>query len=93
MNRMSDMSEPELQVFIGEKAEDEAGYAIAYAILKLSENVSNVAVHLKYLGNGDASTTMGAIEAFGMHIGEKIDNLTNAISTIAEVQLEVGNDK
>lgn len=54
-------------------------FAVAYALLQLAEAQQRLAVHVKYLGNGDASTTMGAIEAFGMHIGEKLDALTTAI--------------
>lgn len=48
-------------------------YAIAYALMEIAGAQREVAVHVKYLGNGDAATTMGAIEAFGMHIGEKMD--------------------
>jgi hypothetical protein len=54
-------------------------FAIAHAILKLADAQQNLATHVKYLGNGDAATTMGAIEAFGMHIGEKLDAITSAI--------------
>lgn len=38
-----------------------------------------VARELRDLGNGDAATPMGAIEAFGDHIGQKLDALTQAI--------------
>ena len=59
------------------------GFALlAYAILKLAQEQQNTAFHLKYLGNGDAATSMGAIEAFGMHIGEKLDRLAEAIESI-----------
>lgn len=52
---------------------------VAYAVMRLAIATENVAVHLKYLGNGDAATPMGAIEAFGAHIGDKLDGLTDAI--------------
>lgn len=55
-------------------------FAIAFALLELASAQESVAIHLKYLGNGDAATTMGAIEAFGKHIGEKLDDLTTAIA-------------
>lgn len=57
-------------------------FAIAYALMNLVDAHKSVATHLKYLGNGDAATTMGAIEAFGAHIGEKLEGLTSAISEI-----------
>jgi hypothetical protein len=64
-----------------QKARDGDGqFAIAYAILELAEASKNVAIWLKYLGNGDAATTMGAIEAFGDHIGKKLDDLTAAVA-------------
>ena len=52
---------------------------IAYAIMRLALAAENIGVHLKYLGNGDAATTMGAIEAFGLHIGKKLDAMTDAL--------------
>jgi len=53
---------------------------IAYAILRLAHATENLAVHVKYLGNGDAATTMGAIEAFGKHMGEKLDSIADALA-------------
>ena len=41
---------------------------------EMVESVNTVAVQLKYLGNGDASTTMGAIEAYGLHMGDIISS-------------------
>lgn len=55
---------------------NEPGWAIAAALL-------NLAYEVKYLGNGNAATQVGAIEGFGMHLGEKLDSLTNAISDIS----------
>jgi hypothetical protein len=69
---------------IEEKARTDGSFAIAYALLKLAKAQEDAAIHLKYLGNGDAATTMGAIEAFGMHIGEKLDSLTGAIGLLSE---------
>lgn len=47
-------------------------FAIAVAI-------QNLASATQRLGNADAMTPMGAIEAFGLHIGEKIDRLADVI--------------
>jgi hypothetical protein len=65
---------------IEEKARTDAGYAIAHALMRLADAQGEVAQHIKYLGNGNASTSMGAIEAFGLHIGEKLDALTDALA-------------
>jgi hypothetical protein len=56
-------------------AEDhnEPRYAIAAALLR-------VAYEIKYLGNGNAATQMGALEAFSLHLGEKIDAVALAMS-------------
>ena len=64
---------------IEDKARTDAGYAIAFALMRLARAQESLALHVKYLGNGDAATPMGAIEAFGAHLGEKIDLLAEAI--------------
>jgi hypothetical protein len=56
-----------------ELARDDSGYAIAAALLQ-------VAYQIKYLGNGSAATQMGAIEALGVLIGEKIDSFAGVIA-------------
>jgi hypothetical protein len=53
-------------------AEDDGVYAIAVAIMRLSQAIDR-------LGNADAATPMGAIEAFGKHIGEKLDMIADAM--------------
>jgi hypothetical protein len=74
------MTKPELRVVIEQKARTEAGYAIAYAILDLSDSQEATARALNRLGNGSASTDFGAIESLGMQltaaariVGEQID--------------------
>jgi hypothetical protein len=73
-----------LHDLIEEKARTDPGYATAYALLLIADAQKQQAMWLKFLGNGDAATHMGAIEAFGMHIGEKLDALTSAISELGE---------
>lgn len=68
-----------LKEVIEARAARDGSYAVAYAILQLAEAQREVAFRLKFLGNGDAFTSMGALEAFGLHIGEKLDALTNAL--------------
>lgn len=69
-----------IEDLIEEKARVDGGYAIAFALLKLARAQENLAVHVKYLGNGNAATPMGAIEAFSVHLGEKLDAMTDALS-------------
>ena len=47
-------------------------YAIAIAI-------EHLAYQVKYLGNGNAASQMGAIEFLGKCIGEKIELLADAV--------------
>ena len=60
----------EIEQSIAVSASSEGEYAIAYAILKLADACQSVATQLKYLGTGDAATTMGAIEYLATEIKE-----------------------
>jgi len=66
------MSNP-LDRIITERAEDNGAYAIAYALLRVADQ-------LKWLGTGDAATTMGAIEM----VGAELQGVGNALNAIAE---------
>ncbi len=46
--------------------------------------LEKIAKALHALGNKDASTPMGAIEAYGKHMGEKMDAFTDAINGLSE---------
>jgi hypothetical protein len=61
-------------------------FTIAFALLELADAQKDLAANVSRLGNGNASTHFGAIEAFGMHIGEKLDALTIAIADNKEDQ-------
>lgn len=61
---------------------DDGAALIAYAVLRLAEAQFETAQALRDLGNGDATTTMGALEALGKHMGEKVDELTQAVREI-----------
>jgi len=56
---------------------------IARAIVVLAAAVDRVAVQLKYLGNGDAATTMGAIEAFSVVVKDGFETLASSVDHIA----------
>lgn len=62
--------------------------------LKMADNTSGPSAHwaiavalfsithaLDRLGNGNAATPMGAIEGLGMHIGEKLERLAEALES------------
>lgn len=50
------------------------------ALNNIAEALNNVAIQIKYLGNGGAATDQGAIEAHGYHMGEKVDSVSRAIA-------------
>jgi hypothetical protein len=63
-------------------------FAIAYALLEIADAQNSMSVHLKNLGNADASTPFGAIEGLAMHIGEKLD----AFATTLAAAIETGKE-
>jgi hypothetical protein len=60
------------------------GSNVADALFEIADALNAVAHQIKYLGNGDAATSMGAIEAYGAHIGPKLDAIAEALSGINE---------
>ena len=68
---------------VEEQLED--GNAVAAGLFAIAAQLQLVAVQLKYLGNGDAATTMGAIEALGMHLGEKLEAEGQVIASAIEM--------
>jgi hypothetical protein len=66
-------------------------FAIAYALLDLSDSQEATAKALQRLGNGSASTDFGAIEALGMQIekaaqmlGEQLESAASRIGVALE---------
>lgn len=55
-------------------------------LFAIARSLDRVASALRALGNGDAATSMGAIEAFGAHIGEKLDALTVEIASLGPTE-------
>ncbi len=72
------MSE-ELSIAVKKLAEvhDKRGGEIATAL-------ESIATQLKYLGNGNAVTSMGALEGLGMVTKEALESLSSAVHEIAE---------
>lgn len=57
---------------------------VTEALDGIASALRDVAVALKYLGNGDASTTMGAIEAHSVQVREGLSEVATALQAIAE---------
>lgn len=70
-------NENELRDTIMERAVEDSGYAIAWAILRLTDQV-------KYLGVGDASSSMGAIEFLATQVKEAGDGVARSIGELAD---------
>lgn len=51
---------------------------------RLVEAVMRVGTHLKYLGTGDAGTTMGAIEYLAKETKEASERIAEGLHAIAE---------
>tara|TARA_R110000868_G_scaffold41986_1_gene142508 strand:+ start:426 stop:671 length:246 start_codon:yes stop_codon:yes gene_type:complete len=60
-------------------AECEGMEVIAYAILKLSYAAESIASAIRALGNADAATPMGAIEAYGSVMKDGMGAIADAI--------------
>lgn len=68
-----------------EKAETEGTYAIACALMA-------VAGAIQRLGNADAASPMGGLEALGGHLGEKIERLAESFEYIAGALRDAGEE-
>jgi hypothetical protein len=58
-------------------------YAVAVAVLALAEAQDRTAEFLKWLGTGDAATTMGAIEAHGAFVREGLKAVADGLGALA----------
>lgn len=65
--------------WINRANEGDGLYAIAAAIANLELEVKNVAIALERLGNNDAATQMGALEAHGKYVGDALYDVAQAI--------------
>jgi hypothetical protein len=74
------MSDAERFAYIEKMAVEDAGYAVAYGLLKVADAQTNVATQLKFLGTGDAATALGGIEGLALLLGQKLDLLTHTIA-------------
>jgi hypothetical protein len=66
-----------LHDLIEEKARQDGGYAVAYALLRLADAQDRTALWLKHLGLADAATPMGAIEVLSVEFKRMADSMTS----------------
>ena len=67
------------EAFIGESHDRRTQANVVDALFAIAEGLKDVAYALKYLGNGDAATSMGAIEALSVQIREGFSAVADAI--------------
>jgi hypothetical protein len=52
------------------------------SVNRVAEKLGSIAFHLKYLGNGDAGSTMGAIEFLSVSVKESAQSIASALSEV-----------
>ena len=75
---MTDLLRDDIEVF-GSLARTDTMAAIAYALLQQAAAQREIAAAIRALGNADASTPMGAIEALGEVLGRNLGDLADAV--------------
>jgi len=81
---MPSQNDADLRDLIEQEARTDSGYAIAYALLRIAEAQDRTATQLKYLGTGDAASTMGAVELLAMElkgVGQALAEIGNQLGT------------
>lgn len=61
-------------------------------LLRATDSLDGIARALRALGNADASTPMGGLEAHGLAIRQSLDRLTSAADGIADAIRAAGAD-
>jgi hypothetical protein len=69
---------------IEENAHDNAGYAIAYALLQLADAHRSAAIALRNLGTGNAATEMGVVEMLAGEVGRIAEALRHIVDKMPE---------
>ena len=82
MKPLRDMSDSQMTDLFKERAAD-PGFAVAYALMKLASAQEETWRALRALGNADASTPMGAMEALGAAMIDGAEKIADAISAVA----------
>ena len=64
---------------LNDRASESSGWATAWALLQVADAIETLATHVKYLGTGNATTQMGALELLSMEIKNGAQEIANAI--------------
>lgn len=75
---------PLRELFEDKARAGDGAYAIAWALLDLSDSQEATAKALQRLGNGDASTHYGAIEGLAMKIEQAAEIIGSQIGGVAD---------
>lgn len=59
-------------------------FAIAFALMQIAREQKSVATQLKYLGVGDAASSMGAMEFLAMQLREGFQEVGRGLDAVAE---------
>jgi methyl-accepting chemotaxis protein len=62
-----------------------AGQDTREGLTAVAESLDSVATHLKYLGVGNAGTTMGAVEFLAVKTKEGLSEVASALDNLAEI--------
>ncbi len=73
-----------VEEIIEKKAETEGDFAIAYALLSVSQGLSSIASSLNRLGLGNASTDMGAMEL----LASEVKRIAESVEMGLQVKVE-----
>lgn len=75
------MTPREIELAIEDGAMESDGWAKAYAILRCAQAIESCARALRDLGNADAATSMGAIEALGKVVRDGLNRIAEEIGS------------
>lgn len=82
------MMTPEIEALLREqiaaKGPKSGEFAIAAGLLAVASSLSSIAFNIKYLGTGDASTSMGAIEFLAVALEKSIESFGDKIVSAAD---------
>jgi len=80
------MNDNEMEAALQKLALKESGFAVAYALMRVASAQRSVAYQLGQLGNGNASTEMGAIESLSVTLKDGLDGIASAISCMRAIK-------
>lgn len=80
------VSDPNYNNYWTKEADEGKGqFAVAVALLEVAKSGHAIASAIRWLGTGDAATSMGAIEYLSANLGEKLQSLGSIADSIEHV--------